>query len=138
MRIVTTLRTACLALALSFAAVPVMADSTAVVDTTTKVDSAAVTAAAVTDDSALIKRVADLEAYINNVAPANLTGVPGPGHNGFMMICSALVLFMTLPGLFLFYGGLVRSKNILSVIAQCFGIAGMVTLSIVSALAFGL
>ncbi|MEY4403016.1 MAG: Ammonia channel precursor, partial [Verrucomicrobiota bacterium] len=46
----------------------------------------------------------------------------GPGHNGFMMICAALVLFMTLPGLFLFYGGLVRSKNVLSVVAQCFGL----------------
>jgi Amt family ammonium transporter len=45
-----------------------------------------------------------------------------------MMASSALVLFMTLPGLFLFYGGLVRRKNILSVIAQCFGIAGLVTI----------
>jgi len=35
---------------------------------------------------------------------------------------------MTLPGLALFYGGLVRKKNILSVIAQCFGIAGLVTI----------
>jgi Amt family ammonium transporter len=35
---------------------------------------------------------------------------------------------MTLPGLFLFYGGLVRSKNVLSVIAQCFGLAGLVTI----------
>lgn len=35
---------------------------------------------------------------------------------------------MTLPGLFLFYGGLVRKKNILSVVAQCFGIAGLVTI----------
>jgi Amt family ammonium transporter len=38
------------------------------------------------------------------------------------------VLFMTLPGLALFYGGLVRKKNVLSVIAQCFGIAGLVTI----------
>jgi len=88
------------------------------------VDSAAAPAA----DSALIQRVADLEAYMNNVAPAKLTGIPGPGHNGFMMVCAALVLFMTLPGLFLFYGGLVRTKNVLSIVAQCFGIAGMVTL----------
>jgi Amt family ammonium transporter len=50
------------------------------------------------------------------------------GSNAFIMICSALVLFMTLPGLALFYGGLVRTKNILSVFAQCFGIAGLVTL----------
>jgi Amt family ammonium transporter len=45
-----------------------------------------------------------------------------------MMTSAALVLFMTLPGLFLFYGGLVRRKNILSVIAQCYGIAGLVTI----------
>jgi Amt family ammonium transporter len=38
------------------------------------------------------------------------------------------VLFMTLPGLALFYGGLVRKKNILSVLAQCMGIAGLVTI----------
>lgn len=44
------------------------------------------------------------------------------------MTSSALVLFMTLPGLALFYGGLVRRKNILSVLAQCMGIAGLVTI----------
>ena len=45
-----------------------------------------------------------------------------------MMVCAALVLFMTLPGLALFYGGLVRRKNVLSVCAQCFGMAGLVTI----------
>jgi Amt family ammonium transporter len=45
-----------------------------------------------------------------------------------MMVSAALVLFMTLPGLFLFYGGLVRTKNVLSVAAQCIGIAGLVTI----------
>src|SRR5467141_401807 len=44
------------------------------------------------------------------------------------MICAALVLFMTLPGLALFYGGLVRRKNTLSVLAQCLGITGLVTI----------
>src|SRR5205807_9287678 len=39
-----------------------------------------------------------------------------------------LVLFMTLPGLALFYGGLVRQKNVLSILAQCLGIAGLVTI----------
>src|SRR3984957_14633610 len=74
-------------------------------------------------------RLASLEAYINNTdGTKTLPGVPGPGHNGWMMTCSALVLFMTLPGLALFYGGLVRKKNVLSVLAQCFGIAGMVTI----------
>jgi Amt family ammonium transporter len=75
----------------------------------------------------LATRVADLEAYINNGAPKALTGVAGPGHNAWMMTSAALVLFMTLPGLALFYGGLVRRKNMLSVMAQCLGCAGLVT-----------
>jgi len=85
-------------------------------------------AAAAPDAAALEARVADLEAYINNTGATKLVGVPGPGHNGFMMICAALVLFMTLPGLALFYGGLVRRKNVLSVLAQCCGMAGIVTI----------
>ncbi len=75
----------------------------------------------------LAQRVADLEAYVTNGAPKALAS-SGPGHNGWMMTCSALVLFMTLPGLALFYGGLVRRKNVLSVLAQCCGMAGIVTI----------
>jgi Amt family ammonium transporter len=45
-----------------------------------------------------------------------------------MMTSAALVLFMTLPGLALFYGGLVRRKNVLSVLAQCLGITGLVAI----------
>src|SRR4026209_963090 len=45
-----------------------------------------------------------------------------------MMTSAALVLFMTLPGLALFYGGLVRKKNVLSVLAQCLGITGLVAI----------
>jgi len=75
------------------------------------------------------ERLAALEAYINNAAPeASLKGVPGPGHNAWLMISTALVLFMTLPGLALFYGGLVRRKNVLSVLGQCLAIAGLVTI----------
>ncbi|HLP06669.1 MAG TPA: ammonium transporter [Opitutaceae bacterium] len=75
------------------------------------------------------ERIAALEAYVNNTDPGKaLTGVAGPGHNAWMMTSAALVLFMTLPGLALFYGGLVRSKNVLSVLAQCLGIAGLVTI----------
>lgn len=79
------------------------------------------------ETSDLAARVADLEAYVNNGAPKSLN-VAGPGHNGWMMTCAALVLFMTLPGLALFYGGLVRRKNVLSVLAQCLGCAGLVTI----------
>jgi Amt family ammonium transporter len=92
----------------------------------------------------LEQRVAGLEAYLTNGDPTvplkdkdgnipkDLTtpavGTSGPGHNAWMMTSSALVLFMTLPGLALFYGGLVRKKNALSVLAQCLGIAGLVTI----------
>ncbi len=44
-------------------------------------------------------------------------------NTGWILTSTALVLFMTLPGLALFYGGLVRSKNVLSVLMQCFSIA---------------
>jgi len=46
----------------------------------------------------------------------------------WILASTALVLFMTLPGLALFYGGLVRSKNVLSVLMQCFAIAGVVSI----------
>ncbi|MFN7951112.1 MAG: ammonium transporter [bacterium] len=92
--------------------------------------------AATKADPSLEQRIADLEAYVNNGARvgdadasiASKVGGSGPGHNGWMMTSAALVLFMTLPGLALFYGGLVRTKNVLSVLAQCFGIAGLVTI----------
>jgi len=80
------------------------------------------------------ERLADIEAYMNNVArPEKASGAtslvagPGPGHNAWQMVSTALVLFMTLPGLALFYGGLVRKKNVLSVLAQCLGCACMIT-----------
>jgi len=80
------------------------------------------------------QRLGDMEAYINNspratdgVAQSRIAG-PGPGHNAWMMTSAALVLFMTLPGLALFYGGLVRRKNVLSILAQCLGLAGVVTI----------
>ena len=64
---------------------------------------------------------------IRPALPSNLTG-SGPGHNAWMLTSTALVLMMTLPGLALFYGGLVRRKNVLSVCAQCFAITGLVTI----------
>src|ERR1051326_620748 len=95
----------------------------------------------------LEQRVTDLEAYINNGARLadstnnvssklgsydeksnSFAPNPGPGANAWQMTSSALVLFMTLPGLALFYGGLVRRKNVLSVMGQCLFITGMVTI----------
>ena len=63
----------------------------------------------------------------NATTLSNISG-PGPGHNAWLMTSALLVLFMTLPGLALFYGGLVRQKNVLSILAQCLGIAGLVSI----------
>ena len=49
------------------------------------------------------------------------------GDTAFMIISAALVLFMTIPGLFLFYGGLVRSKNVLGMLMQNFVMVGIIT-----------
>lgn len=51
--------------------------------------------------------------------------VANSGDNAWMLTSSALVLFMSLPGLALFYGGIVRRKNVLSVFAQVFAISGL-------------
>src|SRR5262245_1632936 len=49
------------------------------------------------------------------------------GDNAWMLTSSALVLFMTAPGLAMFYGGLVRTKNVLSVMMQCLFLMGLLT-----------
>jgi Amt family ammonium transporter len=63
-----------------------------------------------------------------------------PANTAWMLTASVLVLFMTLPGLALFYAGLVRMKNVLSVLMQCFAITCIVTLAWVAvgySIAFG-
>ncbi len=50
------------------------------------------------------------------------------GNTAWILAASALVLFMTLPGLALFYGGLVKAKNILSILVQCFAIAAVMSI----------
>ncbi|HIJ21943.1 MAG: ammonium transporter [Gammaproteobacteria bacterium] len=50
------------------------------------------------------------------------------GNTAWILTSTALVLFMSLPGLALFYGGLVRSKNVLSILMQCFAIAGIASI----------
>lgn len=61
----------------------------------------------------------DLTTQVNEAALA--------GHNAWMLTCCALVLFMTAPGLAMFYGGLVRKKNVLSVLMQCIFLMGLMT-----------
>ena len=53
---------------------------------------------------------------------------PNSGDTAWMLTSTALVLFMTIPGLALFYGGLVRTKNVLSVLMQCFALTSIMTL----------
>jgi ammonium transporter, Amt family len=71
---------------------------------------------------------------------AEAAPVPDSGDTAWVLTASALVLLMTLPGLALFYGGLVRSKNVLNVIMQCFisaGIVGVLWILVGYSLSFG-
>jgi ammonium transporter, Amt family len=118
------------------AALPVDAQETAV--------PAAQPALSVADEIKELKRqVSDLNAIQTNSAPSPdgpLAKVAAPAHNTWIMVSSGLVLFMTLPGLALFYGGLVRRKNVLSILAQCLGLTAVVTVlwwAIGYSLAFG-
>ena len=61
------------------------------------------------------------------LAADNTTAV-NPAHTAWILTSTTLVLFMTIPGLALFYGGLVRSKNVLSVLVQCFAITGLASI----------
>ncbi len=74
------------------------------------------------------------EAPPTNASPPTLEEVKalaneaaGAGHNAWMLTCSALVLFMTVPGLAMFYSGLVRKKNVLGVMMQCLFLMGLLT-----------
>ncbi len=71
-----------------------------------------------------------VEAAATEPAPAEAAAAPAPtadkGDTAWIMVCAALVIFMTLPGLALFYGGLVRSKNVLSILMQCLVVFSLV------------
>ncbi len=77
-------------------------------------------------------RITALEAQVQAAQTA--------GDNGWMLVSSALVLMMSIPGLFLFYGGLVRKKNVLGTFMQTFALVGVVTVLwalVTYSLAFG-
>jgi len=69
-------------------------------------------------------------AAATSAAPA-ATAAPAPtpnkGDTAWMLVATALVLLMTVPGLALFYGGLTRSKNVLSILMQCMVIFSVIT-----------
>jgi len=72
--------------------------------------------------------LAGLLALLPGLAAAEEAVMNG-ANTAWILTSTALVLFMTLPGLALFYGGLVRTKNVLSVLMQCFSIAGIASVA---------
>lgn len=79
--------------------------------------------------TAVVEAVAAVaEAAVAAVEPAAAPApVPNKGDNAWIMICAALVILMSIPGLALFYGGLVRAKNMLSVLMQVFTVFSLIT-----------
>ena len=67
-------------------------------------------------------------AVVEAAAPAKAAATLDSGNTAWMIVATVLVLFMTIPGLSLFYGGLVRAKNILSILVQCFAITCLMTI----------
>jgi len=76
----------------------------------------------------MIKLILPLGIALLFSAQANAAESLSSGDTAWILTSTALVLFMTLPGLALFYGGLVRSKNVLSVLMQCFSITCITTI----------
>ncbi|OYO32103.1 ammonium transporter [Janthinobacterium sp. PC23-8] len=100
-------------------------------DAPAKTEPAATTAAVATPEVAPLAVPAAAPAATTAAAPAPAAApaaapVPNKGDTGFMMICALLVILMTIPGLALFYGGLVRSKNMLSILMQVFVVFALV------------
>lgn len=78
-----------------------------------------------------LRRFAGLGALLSLISPGLALAQEATldsGDTAWMLTATALVLFMTIPGLALFYGGMVRSKNILSVMMQCFAITGLMSI----------
>ncbi|QKE65343.1 ammonium transporter [Aquipseudomonas campi] len=78
-----------------------------------------------------LRKIAGLGALLSLVTPGLAMAdevVLNSGDTAWMLTATILVLLMTIPGLALFYGGMVRSKNILSVMMQCFAITGLISI----------
>ncbi|MBU1332700.1 MAG: ammonium transporter [Gammaproteobacteria bacterium] len=76
-----------------------------------------------------LRKIAGLGALLSlvpGIAMADEAVLNG-GDTAWMLVATVLVLFMTIPGLALFYAGMVRSKNVLSVLMQCFAITGLIS-----------
>ena len=88
--------------------------------------AAATAAAAPASDAAAAPAAAAAAAPAAASAPAAAAPVPNKGDTAWLLVSTAFVILMTLPGLALFYGGLVRKKNMLSVLMQCMGIFSLI------------
>ncbi|RQE75044.1 ammonium transporter [Pseudomonas aeruginosa] len=79
-----------------------------------------------------LRKIAGLGALLSLALPGVALAAEEPvlnsGDTAWMLISTALVLLMTIPGLALFYGGMVRAKNVLSIMMQCFAITGLITI----------
>ncbi len=82
--------------------------------------------------SLIIFPVVTFAQAVANAAPAVPAAAPAPfisaGNTAWMIVATALVMLMTIPGLALFYGGLVRNKNILNVLMQCFILTAVISI----------
>ncbi len=78
--------------------------------------------------AAVAEQAAQQAAAAAPAAPAPVAAVLNTGDTAWMLTATALVLFMTIPGLSLFYAGMVRAKNVLSVLMQCFAITSLMTI----------
>ena len=74
------------------------------------------------------KTTAGLLALLANIVPAHAESVINSGDTAWILTAACLVLLMTIPGLALFYGGLVRKKNVLSTLMQSFAACCLITL----------
>jgi Amt family ammonium transporter len=83
---------------------------------------------------ALLSLIAPTLLFAQEAATAVTAAAPEPtpyidfGNTAWMIVATALVLLMTIPGLALFYGGLVRQKNVLNILMQCFILTAVITL----------
>lgn len=78
-----------------------------------------------------LRKIAGLGALLSLLSPGLAMAAEttlNSGDTAWMLTATALVLFMTIPGLALFYAGMVRSKNVLSVMMQCFAITGLISI----------
>src|SRR5215467_12545327 len=75
----------------------------------------------------LVLLMSALPAMAQTAADASTTAKVDSGDTAFVLISSALVLLMTIPGLALFYGGMVRTKNVLGTLMQSFVLVGMIS-----------